>query len=586
MTRILALIIIAAVVAGCQPTTPPGSDADVIVVGAGIAGLSAALEAEALGARVLVIDTNSVGGGHAVKAAGFALVDTPLQRALGWRDSPDLAWRDLMTWGEDADPWWTRHYADHARAEVHDWLVGMGVKFTTLRQSAGNSVPRLHLSRHGGADAVVAMLDAALDRPRVTFLWNTEVTGLVRRDGVIAGVRTVRTRTGGKRIYRASAVVIATGGFEGNLERVRKAWGSALPQPARLLNGAGAFARGSALDLTEPLGAAATRLDRQVILVNGLPNPRDASGDRGLLALNPAAIWIDATGRRFTNENASSKVATRAVLDRAGGSCWLVFDSVGARQLTVRGASWLSTQTLSDEILANPALVQRADDIGTLALAAGLPADALTDTVRRYNRFIEQGVDTDFGRLGPGATTPTPPQIREPPFYAMRLFPMTRKSMGGLRIDHEARVLGGAGQVLRGLFAAGEATGVAGINGSHGGSGTFLGPAVLTGRVAGRAAAGFALGPRAGDVPPADAGTDPIDTPATPRGATTHPATPDLDALLGHSRSGYWHFEVSHQLVAERKQRCEDCHQTGWQAQPAQGRAEQRVQLRSCARCH
>ena len=100
----------------------PATDADVIVVGAGIAGLAAALEAESHGARVLVIEANSMAGGHAVKAGGFALVDTPLQRAKGYRDSPDIAYRDLMAWGEDADPWWVRYYADNcARRSMTGW---------------------------------------------------------------------------------------------------------------------------------------------------------------------------------------------------------------------------------------------------------------------------------------------------------------------------------------------------------------------------------------------------------------------------------------------------------------------------------
>ena len=100
--------------------------ADVIVVGSGIAGLSAALEAAHQGASVLVVEANSVGGGHAVKAGGFALVNTKLQRSKGINDSPDLAWQDMQRWGEDADPYWTRRYAEESAGQVYDWLTGMG----------------------------------------------------------------------------------------------------------------------------------------------------------------------------------------------------------------------------------------------------------------------------------------------------------------------------------------------------------------------------------------------------------------------------------------------------------------------------
>jgi hypothetical protein len=151
--------------------------------------------------------------------------------------------------------------------------------------------------------------------------------------------------------------------------------------------------------------------------------------------------------------------------------------------------------------------------------------------------------------------------------------------MGGLVIDHQARVLGGAGQQIRGLFAAGEVTGVAGINGSHGGSGTFLGPSVLTGRIAGRSAAELAVGPGKSS-PPATPATEPT-TPVTVRRTAV-----DLPALLAVQREGYWHFTQSHTLVVERKDACEGCHQGPWPPGPATTREQRLVQLDSCTRCH
>lgn len=582
--RLAALVIVTALaVTACQPADPVAADADVIVVGAGIAGLAAALEAESHGARVLVIEANSVAGGHAVRAGGFALVDTPLQRSRGYHDSPDIAYRDLMAWGEDADPWWVRFYVDNSREQVYDWLTAMGVKFTVVVPAPQASVPRFHFTRGAAVNAVVPMIREALARPRIEFLWNTEVTEILRRDGRIAGVRTERSRSGGRRLYHAPAVILATGGFQSNLDLVRRSWRRDLPAPARLLIGAGQYATGSGLRLVEPFGAALTRMDHQVTFVNGLPDPRDPGGGHGLLTQNPAAIWVDATGRRFTNEAASSRVTDRAVLRQSPATHWLVFDATGARQLTIRGAAWLSAKTIEEEILDNPTLVSRADDIAALAAAAGLPPDALVETVQRFNRFVDQGMDTDFGRIGPGMSEAPPPALRQPPYYAIQLFPMTRKSMGGLEIDHETRVLGGAGQVIRGLFAAGEATGVAGINGSHGGEGTFLGPSVLIGRVAGRSAVAQALGPQAlgrrqaADAAPAD---------ASPAAVAPRAQPANLPALLAQQRRGYWHFGVSHALVVERGESCDSCHKSPWGTGPATTAAQRIVQLDSCVRCH
>ncbi len=568
----------------CQGQEPAATDADVIVVGAGIAGLAAALEAGSHGARVIVVEANSVAGGHAVKAGGFALVDTPLQRARGYRDSPDIAYRDLMAWGEDADPWWVRFYADNSLVWVHDWLVSMGVKFAVVLDTPEDTVPRFHFTRGAAVNAVVPMIREALRRENIEILWNTEVTELLRRDGKMAGVRTRHARSGGRRLYHAPAVIITTGGYQGNLQLVRQNWDAALPAPARLLVGAGEFARGSGLKLAEPFGAALNRLDHQVTFVSGLPDPRDPDGARGLLTQNPAAIWVDATGQRFTNEAAPSKVTDRAALRLSPATHWLIFDARGKERLSIRGVAWLSSQKIQQEILDNPALVKQADSIAALAQAAGLPQKTLADTVQRFNRFVDQNMDTDFGRIAPGMTEQPLQPIRQAPFYAVQLFPMTRKSMGGLTIDHDARVLGGAGQAIRGLFAAGETTGVAGINGSFGGSGTFLGPSVLTGRVAGRSAVALALGEQALQTQPAAAATTgrPLLDPAPA------PAPPDagLPALLARQRAGYWHFSRSHSLIAERQDACADCHKQDWPPGPALTRAQRLVQLDSCTRCH
>src|SRR5579863_2229481 len=113
------------------PVAPPSPDA--IVVGAGIAGLSAAYELAKGGAGVLVVDVASVFGGHAVMATGdLCIVGTPYQESQGFHDTPDLAYGDFVSWGEDANTKWVRYYVDHSREEIYDWLVGMGVTFEAL----------------------------------------------------------------------------------------------------------------------------------------------------------------------------------------------------------------------------------------------------------------------------------------------------------------------------------------------------------------------------------------------------------------------------------------------------------------------
>jgi len=510
----------------------------VIVVGAGIAGLSAALEASAAGAEVLVLDMNSVGGGHAVMAGGLSLVGTPLQARRGVADSPELALADIVAWGEDPDVEWARRYVESSRREVHDWLTRFGVAFTLLLPAPGEtSVPRFHFAGGTAANVVVPMLAEALTRPGLRLRRNAEVVALDRA-GPLHTVTIRDTRSGERARLAAPALVLATGGFENDLTRVRDHWRDEIPRPDRLLAGAGHHARGAGLDLARAAGAALTQLDRQTIFVTGFPNPRDPRGVDGLLASNPAAVFVDRSGRRFIDENASRKALEQTVLRLPGQAWWMIFDASGAGRLQVRGAPWLTPARLDAEILGNPAVVERAATPAALGRATGLPPAALHATITRFNAMVADGVDADFGRFGAGTATPVPRPLATPPFHALRLYPMTRKSMGGVAIDARCRALDAAGQPVDGLFAAGELTGVAGINGLHGGSGTFLGPAVLTGRIAGRAAARHATASPAGYRGTPDTGDAPSSVSAARAPSSLMPARTASAPLRRKSRDG------------------------------------------------
>ncbi|RMF98368.1 MAG: FAD-dependent oxidoreductase [Gammaproteobacteria bacterium] len=571
-----AALLLGIALAGCHRPLPT-ADADLIVVGAGIAGLSAALEASDHGARVLVLEANSVGGGHAVMAGGLFLVDTPLQRRRGIEDSVELALRDMLTWGEDADERWLRRYVAASRPEVYDWLVAQGVEFRAVLPAPGEtSVPRFHFTRGAALHVVRPLLREALRREPIEIGFGVEVTGLKR----IAGgwrLRSRHLRSGRTMQFTAPAVIIASGGFEGSLEQVRAHWPSRWAVPPRLLNGAGHFATGAGLVLGEQAGAAVARLDHQAIFVTGLPDPRDPAGQHGLFAQNPAAIFVTADGRRFIDESAPRKQLEQAVLSLPGQSYWLIFDERGRRRLRVRGAPWLDRETLQAEILDNPAVTGKATSLRRLAEQAGLPPAALAATVQRYNAMLAAGDDRDFRRFGPERPPRGLRPIDTAPFYALRLYPMSRKSLGGLVIGDDADVLAPDGSPIPGLFAAGEVTGVAGINGRFGGSGTFLGPSVFTGRLAGRSAARLA-----GRLPLA------ASPPSLPAGepVTASEATAGLAARLKAQRPGDWHFARAHSLVLERRWSCSGCHSAGWGPQPATNRAQRLRQLDSCERCH
>jgi predicted oxidoreductase len=579
--RILLVLLLSSTLLA-QGDAPAGQEApaaDAIVVGAGLSGLSAAIEMGRAGVQVLVIDMNSVAGGHAVLAGGVALVGTPVQEKAGVKDSPELAYRDWMEWTDDGDPVWTRYYAENSRAMIYDWVTAMGVEFVRAGAANGNSVPRFHFTSGRALHLVMPMFKTALALPGVSFLWNAKAERLVVEDGVVRGVAIRHLRTGRTETLRAASTVLATGGFESDLDRVLGNWTPGLPRPDRLLVGSAISATGSGHDMATAAGGALTRINRHYIYIDGLPDPRDPDGIHALTGGNGRAMWVNAQGRRFTNEAGWDKQILVDLLGQEPSTYWAVFDESARDAFGVRGAAWVSTPVEGHPILDNPKSAHKAESLDALAAMAGLPADALKASVARFNNLVAAGVDADFKRFKAGDRLPA--SITRPPFYAVQFFPMTRKNMGGVSIDMGARVLNRQGQVVRGLYAAGELTGSVGINGSHGMDGMFLGPAILTGRLAGRSiaqahAAAAASVVRAAPAP--EPGPQAMFNPAL--------TAEFLKPLLSSPREGFWHFERVHATVVERGYECTRCHSPQLPFAPVVTRQQRSAQIELCVNCH
>ncbi|HEX4403688.1 MAG TPA: FAD-binding protein [Polyangia bacterium] len=551
--------------------------------GRGHRGLSAAYELANGGQSVIVVDMASVFGGHAVMATGdLALVGTPFQEARGQHDSPAIALKDLQDWGEDPDPYWSRYYVDHVRTEVYDWVTSLGVTFEKLIQPAGNSVMRTHRTKGRGIGLVSPIFAECARRPNISFRWNTSVDRLLLENGRASGVATTNMRTSDALDLHARAVVLATGGFQSNLDMVRASWRSDVPFPERFLIGSGLNSTGTGHKVAQAAGAALTRLDHQWNYITGLPDPRFPDGRRGLNAYNEASIWVNSDGQRFLAERTSAKFGFPIVARQKGSTYWSIFDEAAKRSFWVAGSDWGSFDAIQKQIFDNPALVKSASTIEELATKCGLPAPALRATVDRFNGLVDAGVDTDFGRFGPGKDF-KPTKLARPPYYCVQFFPLTRKSMGGVAIDASARVLDVGGRVIPGLYAAGELTGLAGINGRYPLEGTFLAPSIVTGRVAGRAAV-TALGAK-----PAPAVAPLPSPPAPPPGptATACMNCHQLPTLVRAARPGYWHFEKVHTVVLARQYDCMKCHaDLGRSYDAATHHIDRAQQVRVCPTCH
>jgi len=556
---------------------------EAIVVGGGIAGLSAAYELGKGGARVRVVDMASVFGGHAVMATGdLCIVDTPFQEQRGIQDSVEIAYRDFMTWGEDPNPQWVRYYVEHSREEIYDWVTSLGVTFETLVLPAGNSVERTHRTAGRGISLVTPIFSDCAQRPNISFSWNTQVERLLRKGDRIDGVLVTDTRSGASAELHALVVVLATGGFQSNLDMVRESWATALPFPERFLIGSGIHSLGTGHKIAATAGAKLEHLDRQWNYITGLPDPRHPEGNRGLHAVNPDSAWVDARGQRFIAERSSTKLGFPLLVRLPGSTYWSIFDEASKRSFWVAGSEWSSFEAIERHIFANPKLVKIADTLHELATLSGLPATQLQDTIAHWNEMVDKGVDEDFGRFGPGKTY-KPKKIAQPPFYAIQFYPLTRKSMGGVAIDDRGRVLDTEGKVIAGLYAAGELTGVGGINGKAALEGTFLGPSMVTGRVAGRTALseiGVKVAPARRDMP--------LQKPLIEQNTTALcTSCHALSSLVEKQRAGYWHFESVHRLVLHKGLDCMQCHsELGPVYEPARHKLDRLMMVRACPVCH
>ena len=407
--------------------------------------------------------------------------------------------------------------------------------------------------------------------------------------------------------FAATSVVLATGGFESNLELVRQHWPSVLPGlegGAKILLGGGINSLGSGFDVATAGGAALTNLDHQLFYGTGLVDPRDPSGRRGLNSFNPGSIWVNAQGRRFVQEivgrvpDFGGSVA--AVLRQPQAMYWSIFDARGRAKFFVSGSGWDDTNNVQREIFDNPKMarwVKRAGSIADLAEATRLPTDALEESVGSWNTMIKAGKDTEFKRFGWGETNqPQPQAIDTPPFYAIQYFPLSRKSMGGVAVDLSCRVLDRRGQPIPNLYAVGELAGVGGINGRAALEGTMLGPGLLMGRIAAREiVAQLKSGGKLPAAKPASstgsAGVSSALPEKPPATQTTDPASlrawrEMLRPLVTEPRPGYLHFEKAHAVVLERNLDCAQCHR---ESSPFALNAEQldrHALIQACAICH
>ncbi|MEV2276975.1 FAD-binding dehydrogenase [Nocardiopsis sp. NPDC049922] len=543
--------------------------ADVVVVGAGLAGLVATAELADAGKRVVLVDQEpegSLGGQAFWSFGGLFLVDSPEQRRMGIRDSADLALQDWMgtaAFDRPEDAWprrWAEAYVDFAAGEKRAWLHAQGLRIFPLVGWAergghlagghGNSVPRFHIT-WGTGPGIVAPFErrvrAAVERGLVTLRFRHRVDDLVVANGTVTGVRgavlapsdTPRGQASSRDVVGefelgAQAVIVTSGGIGANHDLVRKNWPERLgTPPAHMLSGVPEHVDGRMLAITERAGGRIVNPDRMWHYTEGITNWNPIWARHGIRILpGPSSLWLDATGRRMP------------------APCFPGFDTLGTLEHIMRTGHEYTWFVLSQRIIEkefglsgseqNPDLTGKDLKLVLKRVLPGAPepveafkrhgedfvvADRLPALIERMRELADDGVldpDTvtrevvarDREMVNPFtkdlqvmtihgarqyrgdrlARVAKPHQILDPkagPLIAVRLHVLTRKTLGGLHTDLDARVLRADGSPLPGVYAAGEVAGFGGggVHGYRALEGTFLGGCVFSGRTAGRAAA-------------------------------------------------------------------------------------------------
>jgi predicted oxidoreductase len=545
-------------------------DADVIVVGAGLAGLVAATEIADAGKRVIVVDQEgeqSLGGQAFWSFGGLFLVDSPEQRRLGIRDSYDLALQDWMGsagFDRDEDLWpkrWAEAYVAFAAGEKRGWLRAMGHRSFPVvgwaerggydAMSHGNSVPRFHVT-WGTGPGIVEPFERrarqAQSSGRLTFKFRHRVDALSITNGAVNGVSgailepdtTERGKSSSRKVtgdftLRAQAVIVAAGGIGGNHDLVRQNWPSRLGKPPEnMISGVPEHVDGRMIGITEAAGARLINRDRMWHYVEGIRNWSPIWPRHGIRILpGPSSMWFDATGRRLPSPlfpGSDTLGQLQYIMSTGHDYSWFVLtQSIIKKEFALSGSeqnpdltgrSWLMTARRATNKGA-PAPVEAfkshgvdfivrdnlADLVGAMNALVGsdlLKAEHLKAQIEARDREIANPYAKDTQVLNIHNArryigdrlirTARPHRILDPahgPLIAVKLNILTRKTLGGFETDLESRVFGQDGNIMPGLYAAGEAAGFGG-GGMHGYrslEGTFLGGCLFSGRNAGRAAA-------------------------------------------------------------------------------------------------
>ena len=491
-------------------------DADVVVVGAGGAGMTAAITAAAEGKSVVILESQSMVGGNSVRATGgmnagktvyqdenefgeSAGVEKTLKTAAekyadnetitalaktvseqwaayqanptGYFDSVELMELDTMIGGKGInDPELVETLCANS-ADAIDWLDEHGITLHNVSSFGGASVKRIHrpVNAEGKTVSVgsymIPLLQENCEKAGVKMMLDTTATEILTdANGAAVGVKA--TGASGETVtVNAKAVVLATGGFGANLDMVVKY----KPELKGFMTTNAPGIQGQGIEMAQAIGAATVDMDQIQIhpTVEANTAALITEGLRG-----DGAILINEEGKRFIDEVGTRDVVSAAEIAQTGSYSWLVVDQAMADASSVIQGYIKKGYTVTGSTYEE------------LGKAMGVDAAAFAETMEKWNGYVEAKNDPDFGR------TSFANPLNTAPYYAVKVTAGVHHTMGGLKINANTEVLNEKGEVIPGLFAAGEVTG--GVHGANRLGGNAVADFTVFGRIAGAAASDYA----------------------------------------------------------------------------------------------
>ena len=491
-------------------------DADVVVVGAGGAGMTAAITAAGEGKSVVILESQSMVGGNSVRATGgmnagktvyqdenefgeSAGVEKTLKTAAekyadnetitalaktvseqwaayqanptGYFDSVELMELDTMIGGKGInDPALVETLCANS-ADAIDWLDEHGITLHNVSSFGGASVKRIHrpVNDEGKVVSVgsymIPLLEENCKKAGVQILLNTTANEILTdANGAAVGVKATGS-TGETVTVNAKAVVLTTGGFGANLDMVVKY----KPELKGFMTTNAAGIQGQGIEMAQAIGAATVDMDQIQIhpTVEANTAALITEGLRG-----DGAVLINAEGKRFIDEVGTRDVVSAAEIAQTGSYSWLVVDQAMTDNSSVIQGYIKKGYTVTGATYEE------------LAKAMGVDEAALAETMNNWNGYVEAKNDPDFGR------TSFANPLNTAPYYAIKVTAGVHHTMGGLKINPNTEVLNENGEVIPGLFAAGEVTG--GVHGANRLGGNAVADFTVFGRIAGAAASDYA----------------------------------------------------------------------------------------------